>query len=194
MKTNSIQSERVDHVWVWTALMGVLLVILGAAIIAAATVSTIAVSWLMGLCLIVGGIAQFFHTYRFTDLHSPAIRFLVAAVSIIAGLVILKSPIVGATGITLGLAVYLFFSGATKAALAFDGSRASGRGWLVMSAVVSFFLGICLFVTFPITSLVIPGTLLGVDLIFYGLSLTLIARSFRRGEVSFESAKIRRVA
>lgn len=194
MNTNSLQHQRVDHTWALTALMGVLLMILGAVVIGASTVATIAISWLMGLCLILGGVAQLFHTYRFRGLHSPVIRFLIAAVSVIAGVVILKSPIVGAVGITLALAIYLFFSAVTKAALAFEGNPATGRGWLIFSSLVSFFLGVCLFTTFPLTSWVIPGTLLGVDLIFYGLSITVMAGRVRRGELSFETTKLRRIA
>jgi uncharacterized membrane protein HdeD (DUF308 family) len=195
MNTFLSRYQRGDHVWEWTASTGILLMVLGGLIVGAATVATIAVSWLMGFCLVAGGIAQLFHTYRFTSYQNPIIRYLIAAVSVIAGVVVLRSPLVGAVGITLALAVYLFFSAVTKAALAFEADEMPGRGWLILSSVVSFFLGICLFVTFPITSWVIPGTLLGVDFIFYGLSMLVLARRVRRGKVAFESAtKLRRVA
>jgi uncharacterized membrane protein HdeD (DUF308 family) len=194
MNTNLLKPPSGDRIWIWTGLMGLLLMLLGVIVITASTVATMAVSWFLGLCLIVGGVAQLFHTYRFPRLNSPVIRFLLATFSIIAGAVILKSPIVGAVGMTLALAIYLFFSAVVKAVLAFEGNSVSGRSWLILSSIISFFLGICLFVTFPLTSWVIPGTLLGVDLVFYGLSILVTARRFRRGEISFEATKLRRVA
>jgi len=194
MKTRSLQSYRPDHVWAWTTLMGVLFMALGCAVIAASAIATIAISWFVGLCLILGGFAQLFHTYRFPRLHSPTTRFIIAAISVIVGVILLRSPIVGAIGITLSLAIYLLFSAVTKAALAYEGSQLTGRSWLILSSIVSFLLGVSLFVTLPFTSLVIPGTLLGVDFIFYGVSITAIAGHFRNDLLSLETTKIRRIA
>ncbi len=150
-------NRRADYAWGWAACLGVFLMALGAGVIALATYATIAISLIMGVALILGGIAQLFHTFGFNKRRRPVIQFLMSALSVIAGVILLRSPVVGALGITLILAFYLFFVGATKLALAFAWPRARGHGWMILSSIVSLFLGVCVFATFPITSLVIPG-------------------------------------
>jgi uncharacterized membrane protein HdeD (DUF308 family) len=183
-----------DLSWGWVGITGALLMILGAAVVAASTFATLALSWLLGLGLIVGGLMQLFHTRRFGELSHPAIQFLVGALSLVAGVLVLRSPLVGAEGITLVIAFYLLFGGVTKSVFALEGSGMPGRGGVIFSAVISAVLGLGLLAIFPISSIIVPGALVGVDFFFYGISLIVVASHLRRAGASTGTYKLRRVA
>ena len=78
--------------------------------------------------------------------------------------------------------------------LALEASEAKGSIWLILSSLVSFVLGLYLIGTLPVSSLYIPGTLLGIDLIFYGASLTAFSANRRAETLSLQTHKNRKVA
>lgn len=191
---NQNAQNGTEYSWEWPALMGVLLMVLGATVIGVPIVATVAISWLMGAVFLVSGIAQLIHAFRFTTSRGWVSRFLLASLSIVAGLITLRNPLAGALGITLVLSFYLLLSGVARGLLSIEAKGMKGRGWLSLSSVATLFLGGYLFFHLEANSLYIPGTLLGVDLIFYGVSLTFFAGNFRRGGLSYEATEFRRVA
>jgi uncharacterized membrane protein HdeD (DUF308 family) len=63
---------------------------------------------------------------------------------------------------------------------------AKGWGWLFASALVSLTLGVLLIVSFPASSLIVPGIFFGIDLIFYGSSCVGTAFTLRKVESRIE--------
>lgn len=188
------RDRATSYSWEWPAVVGVLLMVMGATVIGAPVLATIGVSWLMGLSFVISGVAQLIHALRFTKSRGWVSRYLLASLSLVAGFITLRNPIAGAVGITLVLSFYLLLSSVARGTLAIEAKGINGRGWLTFSSVVSFCLGIYLLFNLGVNSLIVPGTLLGVDLIFYGVSLTFIAGTFRRGGLSYAEAEIRRAA
>jgi uncharacterized membrane protein HdeD (DUF308 family) len=187
-------TQQATHLSIWTALLGAFIVLLGMATIAVSDMATLAVSWVVGIALIGGGIAQLFHASRFFKTSSAMIRFLIAAFTIIAGGLILKTPMVGAIAITLVLALYLIFAAVAKLVLAYEVPHTHSKGTLIFSSIISLFLGCCLLFTFPLSSLFIPGTIVGVDLIFYGMSIAVASVYLKSGNTNAGPTHIRRVA
>lgn len=191
---NSKKESELTYSWEWPAVFGILLIVLGAIIISVPVFVSIGISWLMGLAFVVGGVGQLIHAFRFARSPGWAGRFLMASLSIVAGIILFRSPILGDIGITLILAFYLLTSAIARGVIAVEATRITGRGWLIFSAFVSFGLGLYLLATFPVSSLIIPGTLLGIDLVFYGISLVAISGSFRRERLFIEPTEFRRVS
>ena len=191
---NQMSSFATQYAWEWPAAIGVFLIVLGATLISNAAAATVGIAWFMGIAFVVSGLVQFVHAYPFVGHHGWASRFLLAALSVVAGIITLANPIVGAMGITVVLAFYLLFAAVSRAMLGIEAKNVKGRSWLFVSAAVSFFLGATVLVTISTTSLFIPATLLGVDLIFYGISLTLISGRFRQAAGASEILRLRRVA
>lgn len=170
MNTTIASSRKVHHGF-WPVFFGITLVLLGLVVMASASSFTFGISWIMGFAFVVSGGVQTVHAFQLLDSRGRVGRFLMAALSLIAGVVILRNPDVGAEAITLLLSFYLLFGGLTKGVVAYESGQAYGRNWLIFSSIVSAFLGVWLIVTFPSSSLIMPGTLLGVDLLFNGFSL-----------------------
>ena len=157
--------------WGLPTVLGLLLIVLGGFAIAVPFIATLEISWLMGTLFIISGVTQLFHTFQFDPMRSRVGRLLLAALSVVAGVLVLRNPITGAFAITLVMAFYFLAASVGRAALAFELGRGTGKGWLAFSSVISLFLGIYLLSTLLVSSLTIPVIFLGVDLIFYGVAL-----------------------
>jgi len=176
-------NEKTKVQWGVPVALGLLLTILGMIAIAVPFLATLEISWLMGALFIVSGFAQLIHVFQFDPNRSRVGRLLLSALSIVAGLLVLRNPITGAFAITLVMAFYFLAASAGRGALALEFRGGTGRGWLAFSAVVSLFLGIYLISTISTSSLTIPGLFLGVDLIIYGITLITLGAGLKKYNV-----------
>lgn len=161
--------------------------VLGVAVLAAPRMATVEISFLLGFALVLSGIAQIVHAFRFTGSPGSGSRFTLAILSMVAGVLILGNPIAGAAGITLVLICFLLFGSVAKTIFAIEAKGIHGRRWLIVSSIVSFCLGVYLLVTMRTSSLIVPGIFLGVDLIFFGASLMSFSGSLRNGRLSIQT-------
>jgi uncharacterized membrane protein HdeD (DUF308 family) len=180
--------------WGLPVALGLFLIILGGIAIAAPLLATFELSWLLGVVFIISGITQLIHTFRFDPNRSKVGRLMLAALAIVAGILVLGRPVTGAFAITLVMAFYFLATSFGRAALAFEFRNGTGKGWLAFSAIVSLFLGVYLLATLSTSSLVIPGLFLGVDLIFFGITLMTIGAGLRSFGVVIEPGWPRKVA
>jgi uncharacterized membrane protein HdeD (DUF308 family) len=111
-------------------------------------------------------------------------------VSIIGGFIMVRYPVIGIMGIGLTIIFYLFMSAASQMTLGFATRHIRGSGMLLLSSVVSLFLGIFLIAQLPFSALWIPGVFLAVDLIIGGLSLIVLSLKFRSMRKSLPSGTI----
>jgi uncharacterized membrane protein HdeD (DUF308 family) len=167
--------------------LGLVLTLFGVIAIAVPLLATLEISWLLAVLFVVSGIIQLIHTFRFDPMRSRVGRFLLAALSIVAGVLILGNPISGAFAITLVMAFYFLVASVGRAALAFELRKSTrSKGWMIASSIISLFFGIYLIATLSTSSLVIPGLFLGVDLIFYGVTLVTLGVGLKKEGVIVE--------
>lgn len=161
--------------------LGTTLAILGVLAIVAPVFTSLSLGVLLGVVLVASGIAQFVHLFRGREGATRAIgHSLLATLSIVVGVLAFRDPVLGASGITLALTIFLFMSAFAKWSLASAQRPSRGRTWLRASSIVSLVLAAFLLMTFPMNSIVVPGVFLGVDLVFYGV--TLVSLSAALGE------------
>ena len=96
------------------------------------------------------------------------------AILAVIGLFILRNPVVGAVALTLGAGVTFFVSGLTRMAWAFNAEK--GRLLFIISGLISLGLGFYVLFNLGSATLVLLGTLLGIQTVLEGLSLILIGR------------------
>jgi len=97
-----------------------------------------------------------------------------------AGLLLIFNPLRGAISLTLLIAWLFIADGVIRTALAFRLRPRDRWGWFLASAIVSFVVGILLIAGWPATGLWALGTLLGIDLIFSGISYLFLSGACRR--------------
>ncbi len=160
---------------------GVVMVIAGVIAIATPFVAGVSVMLLIGVLLLVGGLAQCFLAFKAGAFGRGVLILLLGALTAAAGVWTLREPLAALASVTLLLASYFFVSGLLELIGAFSGHREAGRGWLVFSAVVSMLLGVMLWRQFPLSGVWAVGTLVGVRLLMAGGSLIAIGSAVRTG-------------
>lgn len=173
--------ETVAHHWGWFLFEGILLVLLGIAAVllpaAASLVATVFFGWL----LLLSGIMGLISTIRARRAPGFAWSLLSAILGIGAGGLLLLWPIAGTFSLTAVLIAFLIAEGVISLFYALEHRKGdSGRwGWMLASGIVDIILGLILLAGLPGTAIWALGLLLGINLMFGGVALIMMALAAR---------------
>ena len=102
-------------------------------------------------------------------------QLLLALVYGAAGLCVLLYPLAGLAWLTLVLATFLFFEAVLEIVLYFNIRGRRNAGWVLVDALITLVLAILIWVHWPSSAGWAIGTLVGVSLIFSGISRLMLA-------------------
>jgi uncharacterized membrane protein HdeD (DUF308 family) len=171
--------EALSRNWGWLMALAVLLIVLGVFAIGAPAVATIAVQLMLGWILLIGGIAQGIHAFMVKGWGGFLLELLSAALYLLVGILLLVNPVGGALALTIVLAVFLVVEGIFKIVMALRVRDHRGWGWLLASGVLSLVLGVLIWSQWPVAGLWVIGLLVGIQLLFTGWSLLMLALAAR---------------
>jgi uncharacterized membrane protein HdeD (DUF308 family) len=89
-------------------------------------------------------------------------------------------PVAALLSLTIALAIYLMLEAVLEFALGFKLRPLPGSGWLLFDGVITLILAVMIWRTWPSSSAWVIGTLVGISMLFSGISrlmLSLAARS-----------------
>ena len=160
--------ERLRGKWGAIVAFGALLILMGAASIAFAFLSTLAMVTFNGLLFLVAGAAEIG-----VGMHAQAWgRFffwvLGGLLYIATGIICILNPLFASLVMTLLIGAGLIAAGAVRAWLAWRLPAGPNRGMVFLAAAVTFLLGLMIVIHWPVSSLYVLGTFLGLDLLFHG--------------------------
>jgi uncharacterized membrane protein HdeD (DUF308 family) len=92
----------------------------------------------------------------------------------------LMHPLLGVLSLTLFLAVFLLFEGVVEIAFYFKIRGAPNAGWVLFDGIITLILGFLIWRRWPSSSVWVIGTLLGISLIFSGISRIMLSLAVRR--------------
>lgn len=157
--------------------MGILLLLVGLAAMAAPLMAGVSVAMMVGAMLLVGGIAKLIFSFKVgLDIWS----ILFAALTIMMGVYMLMSPGAALGALTIFLAVYLIVSGFSEIMISYQARPAKGAGWAMFSGFLSIVLGGLIWSQFPLSGAWAIGILLGVRLFFSGMTLIMLGLAARK--------------
>jgi uncharacterized membrane protein HdeD (DUF308 family) len=163
--------------WVLFLCEGIALVILGLLAVLAPMIASVAATVFFGWILLLSGVVGLISTLRARQAPGFAWSLLSALVGIVAGVLLLAWPLLGTLSLTAVLIAFLLLEGGVSIMYALEHKSAlSGRwGWMLASGIVDVFLGLLLFIGLPGTALWALGLLVGINLLFGGWALILMA-------------------
>lgn len=163
----------------WFLFLGVVYVFAGVLAILSPVIITLFAVAFLGALLMIAGIATLIHAFWTHRWDGFAVQLLAGVLASVAGFLLFTDAAAGAAVITIILASYFLVSGSFR--LCFGIMRASlhHRTALILSGLITLLLGILIAVHWPNSSLWVIGTFVGIDLIFYGFSLIMLARALR---------------
>lgn len=132
-------------------------------------------SALFGWLLVFSGIGHLvfaFHTRSFGGL---VWELLLGILYFLVGGYLLLYPVAGLATVTFALAIYLFAEGVLELILSFRIRPAPGWAWLLFDAIVTLIVAILIWRTWPSNSEWVIGTLVGISMLFSGVSRLILS-------------------
>jgi uncharacterized membrane protein HdeD (DUF308 family) len=163
----------------WFLFLGVFYIFAGMlALLSPEIVTLFSVVFLGGL-LLISGVVALIHSFWTHRWDGFAVQLLAGILACVMGFLLIADAAAGAAVITIILASYFLVSGFFRLGFAITHPRLHHRGALILSGVVTLFLGILITIHWPSSALWVIGTFIGIDLIFYGFSLIALARALK---------------
>jgi len=126
----------------------------------------------------VSGVVGLFTTFRGRQLPGFWWSLLSAVIGVIAGVLLLGWPVQGTFSLTSVLIAFLLIEGAVSIFYALEHRAGAPRwGYMLASGIVDLVLGLILFAGLPGTAVWALGLLIGINMIFGGWALILMALS-----------------
>ncbi|RBP00957.1 uncharacterized membrane protein HdeD (DUF308 family) [Roseiarcus fermentans] len=160
--------ERLEAKWAEITAFGVLLVVLGFAALAFSLAAAIALVTLNGVLFLIGGAAEIAIGAHARSGGSFFLWVLGGTLYLAAGLICIVNPALASVALTLLLGAGLIAAGFVRLLLAFRLPPVPPRLLVFVAASVTILLGLVIVAHWPMDSVYVLGTLLGVDLLFHG--------------------------
>jgi uncharacterized membrane protein HdeD (DUF308 family) len=166
--------EAVRKNWGFFLVSGIVFVVLGGLALVYSMLTTLASVFVFGCALVIGGIFQIIHAFKASQWSGILLELLAGVLYIVVGLLMATRPLAGALSLTLLLAVLFLAIGAFRIA-ATAILRPPRWGWLLLSGIITFLLGVLVAAALPESGLWVIGTFVGIDMIFNGVWLIMLA-------------------
>src|SRR3984957_4916549 len=166
--------------WGWLLALGIVEIIAGVVAIAVPVIASFAAVAIFGAALLVTAILQLLHAFQVRAWPRSAWYGLGGLFYAIAGLLVVAFPLGGALTLAMLLGILFIADGTLRVAFGMSARPVIGWGWLVAGGIGSLFVGVILLLGWPATALWATGLLLGINLIFTGLTritLALLSRT-----------------
>jgi uncharacterized membrane protein HdeD (DUF308 family) len=163
--------------WVLYLIEGIVLLVLGAIAIILPPLGTLAATILFGWVFLVSGVVGLFTSFWMRQAPGFWWSLISAVLGVAVGFWLLAMPVSGAISLTLLLIAFFFVEGVASIMFALDHKRElSGQwGWMLVSGVVDLVLGVVILAGLPGTAVWAIGVLVGINMVFGGVALTMMA-------------------
>jgi uncharacterized membrane protein HdeD (DUF308 family) len=159
---------------------GILTIIFGFLAIGAPVVSGVAVTLMIGIALLAAGVSMLIFAFQAPSLGKILLKLLFAGLTVLVGISVLTQPGIALVNLTLLLGIFFVVDGFFSFIVAWNVKPEKGWGWLVFNALVTVVLGIMILKGWPQASLFVIGILVGIRLIFAGVTMLTLGTAGRR--------------
>ena len=163
----------------WSIIWGILMFICGLIAIALPLISSIGIVILLAWVILFAGLSHLVFAFHSRGVGSVLWQILLAVLYVVAGIYLLVHPLLGVVSLTLVLAVFLVLEGIVEIALYFGLRGVGHSGWVLLDGIITLILGILIWRQWPSSSVWVIGTLIGISLIFSGISRIMLSLAAR---------------
>jgi uncharacterized membrane protein HdeD (DUF308 family) len=172
-------TKELRRLWLWVLLLGVALVILGTAAIAHVFVATELSVLIYGYLLLIGGALQTAYAVWARRWSGFFLYLIDGLLCLFAGGFLVRHPLIGAEILTFFLALFFLIEGILRLVESLVWAFPH-RFWQFLTGLITLALGVMIWRGWPDTSAWTIGLFVGVDLLFSGWSLVMLAVVGRR--------------
>lgn len=150
-------------------LMGFVAMILGVLALLAPMVTGLSIAFFVGILVVIAGITRLYWAFQAQGAGAMALMFLLGILTLICGIAMLSNTLFAAAVLTVLIAGYFIIDGVLEISAGMTYRHLPGKGWLILSGVISLLLGVIIFAQFPLSGIWAIGILFGIKLFFMGL-------------------------
>lgn len=178
---NAIRHEvqAIRGKWAWLVALGVALIVLGIVLLGFPVLTTLATVTALGVLVLVGGVAEVVGAFWCREWSGFFLALLSGVLGVVVGLMLLGNPIQAGITLTVLLASFLFVGGIFKV-VASLAHRFGGWVWLLASGGIDIALGVLIWRELPYSGLTMVGLLVGISMIFRGVSWLMLGFQLRQ--------------
>jgi uncharacterized membrane protein HdeD (DUF308 family) len=164
----------------WSVFVSVILILAGILAIALPLEAGIAVNILVGWMLVFAGLAHFVFAWATRSAGGVLLKVLIGILYLIVAFYLLEHPARGLATLTLALAFYLLIEGIMEIVLFFEHRSSGAAGWYLLDGIITVILGFLVWKTWPSSTEWMIGTLVGISLLFSGISRLMFSLVLRK--------------
>jgi uncharacterized membrane protein HdeD (DUF308 family) len=164
----------------WSIGLSLVMILAGFLAIAVPQAAGIAVNLLVAWLLVFSGVAHLVFAWHTRTSGGVVWELLMGILYVFVGGYLLVRPVAGLASLTLALAIYLFAEGVLELILSFRLRPMPGSGWLLFDGIITLILGVMILRTWPSSTEWVIGTLVGISMLFSGISRLMLSLTARR--------------
>jgi uncharacterized membrane protein HdeD (DUF308 family) len=164
----------------WSIVWGILLLLCGFLAIVMPLASSIGLVIVLGWLILLAAVWHLIFAFQTRGVGNILWQVLLAIVYGIASLYLLWHPLLGLLTLTLVLAIFFLFEGVLEIILYFNIHSRPNAGWVLFDGIITLILGLLIWTHWPFTSVWVIGTLVGISLIFSGISRIMLSSALRK--------------
>ncbi len=172
-------SPNIDKNVNGSLLIGILLIILGIVAIAQPTASTIFAETWFALILVSAGAAKLAYAFQTREQGGFIWKLLLSILYTATGVMLFFSPLRGILSLTLLLGSFLLAEGVFELILAFRLREQQNWTSVLVNGIVTLLLGGMIWFQWPFNAPWLIGTLVGVSVLFTGISRVMLSLNGR---------------
>jgi uncharacterized membrane protein HdeD (DUF308 family) len=173
----------------WSIGLSVLMIVAGVLAIVIPPAAGLTVILVVAWMLMFSGAAHLVFAWHTRTTGGMLWELLLSALYIFVGAYALVHPVAGLASLTLFLAAYLFVEGVLEFVLSFRLRPMRGSTWLLVDGIVTVVLAILIWRTWPSSTEWVIGTLVGISMLFSGVSRLALSMAARRVLAEFPLKK-----
>ena len=180
-RLQSAMAQAVREHWVLFLIEGIVLVILGVLAVVIPPVATLAFTVFLGWLFVISGVFGLVTTFGARQAPGFWWSLLSAVLALAVGVIMVLWPVNGAVSLTLVLTAFFIVDGIASImyALAHRQQLTGQWGWLLASGLCDLVVAALIIAGFPSSAAWALGLLVGINMIFGGTSLIIVALSAR---------------
>ena len=166
--------------WKLFLAQGVVMMVLGFLAVAVPILATLAVEIFVGWLFFVAGLFRAVWVWRSRQTPGFAWSFLAAVLAIVLGVVLIARPLAGVLTLTMVLVAFFIIEGIASIIGAIEHRQhLRSWGWVLFSGIVDLLLAYLIWAGWPSSASWAIGLLVGINMLFLGLSLVMTALAAR---------------
>jgi uncharacterized membrane protein HdeD (DUF308 family) len=172
----SDELKALKHNWFWFLALGIALVVVGFLAILMPFVAGIYATILIGIFLLIGGVAQIIGSFQSRGWGAFFLELLMGIIYLVTGLLMLEQPVEALIFLTVLVAVSLLVGGLFRIVVSIM-NRFPGWGWMLVGGIIDVILGVIIWRRLPESAIWVIGLFVGITMLYNGATWIALALS-----------------